>query len=87
MEDSKDEDIGIDDLVANLIVPDQYPSDFAGLEFCHPSAETRVSWNSFRAGDQVAHDTSRGRSVDGFQEFIEANEVGAGAVCPLEGHD
>ena len=60
MEDSKDEDIGIDYFVANLIVPHQDPAYFAGLEFRHPSAETRVAGNSFRTCDQLPHDTSRG---------------------------
>ena len=66
MEDSEDEDIGIGYLVANFIVSHHNSAYFARLKFGKPGSQTRVGGNSFRARDQLAHDTRRGRSVDGF---------------------
>ena len=59
MKDSEDEHVGIRQLVADLIVRNQYLSYLAGSELCHLHPEARVSGDSLCARDQMKHDSCR----------------------------
>jgi hypothetical protein len=83
----QDKDIGIRYLITDLIVADHDSTYFPRLKFPKTRSQSRVRWNTLHSHYDLSNNANGGRDVTGMKEFVEADQIGAGASCPPQGHN